>query len=154
MTAAACPFCEQLADLKAVPADELVAELPHSIVLLGRWQYYRGYCVVVYRRHVTELSQLDDAARRGYFDDMCHVAGAIEDCFQPRKLNYELLGNQCPHLHWHIFPRYAEDPERLQPVWVALDRAEANLACRDMFQSGPCPRKETVAALRKELLAH
>jgi diadenosine tetraphosphate (Ap4A) HIT family hydrolase len=33
------------------------------------------------------------------------------------KLNYELLGNPHPHLHWHIFPRYADDPMPNKPIW-------------------------------------
>ena len=37
--------------------------------------------------------------------------------FRPRKLNYELLGNSVPHLHWHLIPRYSDDPMRTVPVW-------------------------------------
>jgi diadenosine tetraphosphate (Ap4A) HIT family hydrolase len=57
---------------------------------------------------------------------MCLVAKAIEETFNPLKLNYELLGNQVPHLHWHLFPRYKNDPETLMPVWLRLDRADKN----------------------------
>jgi diadenosine tetraphosphate (Ap4A) HIT family hydrolase len=32
-------------------------------------------------------------------------------------LNYELLGNGAPHLHWHLFPRYDTDPSPGWPVW-------------------------------------
>lgn len=150
MSTAECAFCRKLADLKALPADELVAELPHAIVLLGPWQYYHGYCIVVARRHATELSQLSDAERHGYFDDMCRVAKAIEMRFQPCKLNYELLGNQEPHLHWHLFPRYREDPERLQPVWHTLEQAD-HTAGRLLCSCGPIERLETAGALRESL---
>ena len=37
--------------------------------------------------------------------------------FAPRKLNYELLGNSVAHLHWHLFPRHADDPNPQWPVW-------------------------------------
>jgi diadenosine tetraphosphate (Ap4A) HIT family hydrolase len=33
------------------------------------------------------------------------------------KMNYELLGNQVPHIHWHLVPRLAGDPEPRWPVW-------------------------------------
>ena len=151
MSTVACPFCRTLADLSALPADELVAELPHAVVLLGRWQYYHGYCLVVARRHATELSQLSDAERHGYFDAMCRVARAIEECFQPCKLNYELLGNQEPHLHWHLFPRYREDPERLQPVWLTLERAESSITSQQLCADGPLERATTAATLREKL---
>jgi diadenosine tetraphosphate (Ap4A) HIT family hydrolase len=82
---------------------------------------------------------------------VCLLAAAIEGCFSPRKLNYELLGNQVPHLHWHLFPRYASDPEVLKPVWIALDRAEHDPDLRRLLQSGPTSRADTVAALRARL---
>jgi diadenosine tetraphosphate (Ap4A) HIT family hydrolase len=31
--------------------------------------------------------------------------------------NYELLGNSVSHLHWHLFPRYADDHNPAWPVW-------------------------------------
>src|SRR5688572_25526995 len=119
-----CPFCDKLGRLSELPGEEVVWQFPHSVALLGPWQYYTGYCVLVAQEHARELSQLPDEVRRGYLDEMCLVARAIENVFRPHKLNYELLGNQVPHLHWHLFPRSANDPEALRPVWFALDRVE------------------------------
>jgi diadenosine tetraphosphate (Ap4A) HIT family hydrolase len=118
---------------------------------LGTWQYYQGYSVLVSRRHATELSQLSADERHGYLDEMCRLAAAIEKAFRPHKLNYELLGNQVPHLHWHVFPRSADDPQRLQPVWLALDRAERDAAEKQRLQPGPTDRRTTTAALRQAL---
>lgn len=151
MTTGDCPFCERLASPDTLPRDELVWEFPHSIALLGTWQYYRGYCLLVSRRHATELSQLTAAERRHYVDEMCLLACALEECFRPRKLNYELLGNQAPHLHWHLFPRTADDPDTLKPVWVALDRAARNEADRRRLQGERADRQATVALLRRKL---
>jgi diadenosine tetraphosphate (Ap4A) HIT family hydrolase len=146
-----CPFCHKLQHLQELPDDELVWQFPHSVVLLGSWQFYRGYCIVVNRRHVSELSELPPAQRHGFFDEMCLTAQAIEVCFRPRKLNYELLGNQVPHLHWHLFPRQADDPEVLRPVWFALDRAESSEQSKLALSTGPLPRAEIRARLRVEL---
>jgi diadenosine tetraphosphate (Ap4A) HIT family hydrolase len=118
-----CPFCEKLTRLNELPDDELVGHFRHSVALLGPWQYYTGYCVLVSRVHAAELFELGDDDRRGLLDDMTHLARAIAGAFRPRKMNYELLGNQVPHLHWHLFPRSETDPDHLQPVWVALERA-------------------------------
>src|SRR5262249_3743198 len=83
----ACPFCQKLSDLTSLTSEELIAPLEHSVVLLGPWQFYQGYCLVVARWHATELNQLTDDERLGYFNDLCRVARAVEHCFQPRKLN-------------------------------------------------------------------
>jgi diadenosine tetraphosphate (Ap4A) HIT family hydrolase len=148
-----CPFCRKLAALDELSADELVWQFPHSVVLLGPWQYYHGYCLLVSRRHATELNQLDDSERRAYLDELCALAAVIEACFQPHKLNYELLGNQVPHLHWHVFPRYRHDAELLRPVWLALDRADRDENERRRLQTGPLDRAATATALRARLAA-
>jgi diadenosine tetraphosphate (Ap4A) HIT family hydrolase len=131
----------------------VVWQFPHSVALLGPWQFYHGYCVLVARSHATELSRLPAAERRAYLDEMCLLARAIEDAFRPHKLNYELLGNQVPHLHWHLFPRAAADPEALKPVWLALERAERDEAERRRLAAGPSDRAATAATLRQTLTA-
>ncbi len=149
MPPADCPFCRKLSDLESLPAHELIWQFPHSVALLGPWQYYHGYCVLVARTHATELNQLPTAVRIAYFNEMCLLAKAIEDASHPRKLNYELLGNQVPHLHWHLFPRYEHDPDVLKPVWIALDRAERDQIERRRLEAGPLSVIETADRLRK-----
>ncbi len=145
-----CPFCGKLAGLERLPAGELVWAFPHSVALLGAWQFYTGYCVLASREHATELSQLADAVRRAYLDEMCLLARAIESAFRPHKLNYELLGNQVAHLHWHVFPRSADDPARLSPVWLALDEAERDEGRRRQLL-GSADRGTVAAALGEQL---
>lgn len=146
-----CPFCRQLAGAAALATADMVWQFPHSVALLGPWQFYHGYCLLISRRHATELSQLEEAERRAFLAEMCTLARAIEEAFQPQKLNYELLGNQVPHLHWHLFPRYRNDPERLKPVWLALDQAEKDEAERQRLQIGPVDQAATIAMLRRKL---
>ncbi len=153
MTHLDCPFCCKLAALEALPSDELVWSFPHSVALLGLWQHYHGYCILVARRHARELSELPDDVRRAYLDEMCLLARAIELAFRPHKLNYELLGNQVPHLHWHLFPRSLDDPARLSPVWLALDAADRDPALRQRLSTGPTARGDTLVRLRQSLLS-
>jgi diadenosine tetraphosphate (Ap4A) HIT family hydrolase len=150
---AACPFCRKLADLEQLPAHEVVWRFPQSVALLGTWQFYHGYCLLISRQHATELSGLDDAARRAYLDEMCLLARAVETACRPAKLNYELLGNQVPHLHWHLFPRYADDPDARRPVWLALDRAEHDAGLRPRLETGPQEPAQTAERLRQSLTA-
>jgi diadenosine tetraphosphate (Ap4A) HIT family hydrolase len=142
-----CHFCACVADPDRAWGADLVWRFPHSFAVLGPWQVYPGYCVLVSRGHASELSQLGPD-RAAYLDEMATLAHAIEACFRPHKLNYELLGNLVPHLHWHLFPRPAGDPDRLRPVWFALDRAENDPAEKQRLTAGPVPRAEAVARLR------
>ena len=34
--------------------------------------------------------------------------------FRSVRINYENLGNQLHHIHWHVIPRYADEPEKLR----------------------------------------
>jgi diadenosine tetraphosphate (Ap4A) HIT family hydrolase len=146
-----CPFCGRLQLLSVETDDEFVFQFAHSVVLLGQWQSYRGYCIVVSRRHATELFKLEETERRGFLDEMCRTAEAIDATFKPHKLNYELLGNQVPHLHWHLFPRYLDDPDHLKPVWLTLERAAQSPAETKRLQTGPQARQHTILALREAL---
>jgi diadenosine tetraphosphate (Ap4A) HIT family hydrolase len=147
-----CPFCQKLAAPDGWPAADVVWNFPHSLAVLGPWQVYSGYCLLVSREHATELSQLGQH-RAAFLDEMATLAAAIEGCFRPHKLNYELLGNQVPHLHWHLFPRHPDDPDRLRPVWFALAAADADPAEKRRLETGTIPRAECVMRLRNWLQA-
>ena len=120
-----CAFCPMVAALETADAylapsgglSRRVALLPTAVAVLGADQYYRGYTLVIARRHATELYHLPDSESTAYFQDMLRVARAIDRAFSPRKMNYELLGNTVAHLHWHLFPRYADDPNPSRPTW-------------------------------------
>jgi diadenosine tetraphosphate (Ap4A) HIT family hydrolase len=142
-----CPFCQKLDDPAGWPAEDVVWRFPHSVAVLGPWQQYTGYCVLVARDHATELSQLGPA-RAAFLDEMSLLAAAIEACFSPHKLNYELLGNQVPHLHWHLFPRYPTDPDGRRPVWFAIEDAETDPAEKRRLETGAVARAEAAARLR------
>ncbi|MBX9626758.1 MAG: HIT family protein [Gemmataceae bacterium] len=148
-----CPFCRKLADPAGWAAEDVVWEFPHSVAVLGPWQFYTGYCVLVCREHATELHHLDGSTRVAYLKEMATLAEAIGGCFRPHKLNYELLGNQVPHLHWHLFPRSIDDPDRLRPVWFALEKADADPAEKTRLETARAHRTMIAALLRERLRA-
>ena len=146
-----CPFCWKIETVEEFGASELVWRFPHSVALLGTWQFYQGYCILVSRRHAVELNDLPDEERRAYLDEMCQLAQAIQTGYRPHKLNYELLGNQVRHLHWHLFPRYLDDPDRMRAVWMAVERATIDEAWKRRMETGREERAVTAANLRKVL---
>ncbi|HET8576696.1 MAG TPA: HIT family protein, partial [Methylomirabilota bacterium] len=86
-------------------------------VYLNEDQFFPGWVLVVLRRHATELYELSAAERAVLIEDVSRVAEALARVYRPVKMNYELLGNQVPHIHWHLIPRLASDPEPRWPVW-------------------------------------
>ena len=115
----ACGICAGLENIRAGKAPNLIAELENSYVVLGDGQFYRGYCILLAKHHARELFELSRDEARGLFDELRSVAEAIFAVVKPLKLNYECLGNLEAHVHWHVFPRYASEEEKLRraPVW-------------------------------------
>lgn len=97
--------------------DHFIANLESSKVYLHDDQFFPGWTVVVLQHHATELFELAPTERFQLIEEVNRVAKTLAETYQARKINYELLGNQLPHIHWHIIPRLAGDPAPLEPVW-------------------------------------
>jgi diadenosine tetraphosphate (Ap4A) HIT family hydrolase len=138
-----CGICA-LIERASARFDDFVAELPRSWLILGDAQFYRGYTVLLAKRHINEIHLMPRGEAHELFDELLAVSKALTAVVRPHKLNYECLGNQEPHVHWHIFPRSADDPLRLAPVWLRPE-SERKLAL-------PADdRSVLIASLRTEL---
>ena len=98
-------------------ADHFIVDLGLSRVFLHDDQFFPGWTVLVFQSHATELFHLARAERIQLIEEVTLVAKVLARTYEARKVNYELLGNQVPHIHWHIIPRLAADPASLEPVW-------------------------------------
>ena len=98
-------------------SDLRIAELEQCRVLLNRDQFFPGYTFVFTRDHVTELFHLEREVRQAVMDEVTAVAAALSSLYQPTKMNYELIGNMVPHMHWHLVPRFDSDPLWPRPIW-------------------------------------
>lgn len=97
--------------------DHFIAELGLTKAYLHDDQFFPGWTVLVFQRHATELFHLALTERFQLIEEVTLVAKTLAEVFQAKKINYELLGNQLPHIHWHLIPRLAADPAPLEPVW-------------------------------------
>ncbi len=97
--------------------DHFLEDLGLSKAYLHEDQFFPGWTVLVFPRHVTELFQLTPPERVQLIEEVSRVAGALSEIYHAKKINYELLGNQLPHIHWHVIPRLPNDPAPLEPVW-------------------------------------
>jgi diadenosine tetraphosphate (Ap4A) HIT family hydrolase len=112
-----CFLCQRIADIKAGTNPYFVTELETGYVVLGDFQCWRGYTLFLNKQCKAELHHLDPATRPTFLNEMAIVAEAVCNVFKPAKLNYEMLGNLVPHMHWHFFPRQDGEPDRNAPVW-------------------------------------
>lgn len=99
------------------PADHLISRFPLATAYLFEDQYFPGWTVLVLNRHARELFDLARNDRQELIEEVARVAKALAEVFQPVKVNYGLLGNQLPHVHWHVIPRLAGDPAPQEAVW-------------------------------------
>lgn len=113
-----CLVCQRINLIKNGTNKYFIKEMISGYVVLGDYQFYRGYTLLLSKIHVDELHKLDHKTRQQFLSDMAIVAESVYRAFKPKKINYELLGNTDTHLHWHIFPRYSNDPKPDVPIWV------------------------------------
>lgn len=114
MSASACRACRG----EWPAADAFIADCGPAKAYLHDDQFFAGWTVVVLKRHVTELYDLDRDERAALMDAVSEVARAVAAVYAAVKMNYALLGNQLPHIHWHLIPRAADDPVPRDPVWT------------------------------------
>ena len=127
--AGTCLVCDRIAQIKEGNDPGFVKEYETGYVILGDAHFFapqyghcssfKGYTVFLCKQCVPELHDLDVDFRGKFLEEMSEVSAAVFRAFKPRKMNYELLGNICAHLHWHLFPRHEDDPNPNVPVWSA-----------------------------------
>lgn len=83
---------------------------------------YAGFCRVIWQNHVKEMTDLSPAERQELMVVVFVVEEVLREALQPDKINLASLGNQVPHLHWHVIPRFADDAHFPDPVWATARR--------------------------------
>ena len=81
-----------------------------------------GFCRVIWNRHVSEMSELTYGERDLLMNLVFAVERAIKSTMEPFKINLASLGNQVPHLHWHVIPRYKDDAFFPNTAWSVRAR--------------------------------
>lgn len=76
-----------------------------------------GFCRVIWNHHVAEMTDLSYGERDHIMTLVFAVEEAIRHVMHPDKVNIAALGNMVPHIHWHIIPRFKDDPFFPGSVW-------------------------------------
>src|ERR1700712_4693055 len=99
-------------------------------VVLADEPDWPGFCRVIWPAPVAEMSDLDNADRAKLMSAVNGVERAMRRILSPAKVNLASLGNQVPHVHWHVIPRRSNDSRFPLPIWAPRQRSvpEAQLS--------------------------
>lgn len=135
-----CLICDRINLIRTGENPYFVKELSTGYVVVGDFQIFRGYTLFLCKIHASELHELPPNFLKKYLLEMALVAKATFQAFKPVRLNYELLGNTDHHMHWHIFPRHANDPMPRRTVW--------NIPKKVRFSNSNRPNKKNLNRLK------
>ena len=86
-------------------------DLSVSMLVLFKEQSHPGRCIVAYKDHVSEMTELSDEERNAFFADVARASKAIHAAFHPDKVNYGAYADSGHHLHIHLVPKYKDEFE-------------------------------------------
>ena len=108
-----------------------IGDLALSRVLLNDDANHPWLILVPRRAGLTELTDLDDAARNLLMDEATRAARALNAHTRCDKLNIAALGNVVAQLHVHVIARFRTDAAWPNPVWGRAKRFPHEKAARD-----------------------
>ena len=109
-----CPFCEDIAGRRECA---VVEDRADTFALVGPHQPTKGKLLIVPKRHVPTVLDLEDGEAAAVMQCVVRLSRAVTKAFSPVGLNIfqnnGVIGNQTvPHYHVHINPRYEDDSWR------------------------------------------
>lgn len=101
-----CIFCE--------PKREILAQNTHAIAVFDSFPVSPGHALILPRRHVVTIWDLEPEEYSDCFTLVRHARSAIESRFSPDGFNIgancgEAAGQSVWHAHIHVIPRYKGD---------------------------------------------
>ncbi|MHB1213868.1 MAG: HIT family protein [Thiobacillus sp.] len=93
---------------------------------------YPGFLRVILNAHVKDMTDLPASGQGKLMRVVLAAEAALREVMAPDKVNLASLGNVVPHLHWHVIPRFADDPHFPHPVWGARQRDTPHAAPSDL----------------------
>lgn len=110
-----CPLCHPTAErILWKNADFRLIAVPEDLA--------PGYVRLIAHDHVRETSALSAPSQAMMWSLLVRTERLMLSILRPEKINLASLGNQVPHLHWHIIPRWSDDPWFPDSIWSAPHR--------------------------------
>jgi diadenosine tetraphosphate (Ap4A) HIT family hydrolase len=135
------------------PGGELIWADDKCRVVVVHDPNYPGFCRVVWREHVKEMTDLDPVEQRHLMQRVFAVETALRRLLHPDKINLASLGNMTPHVHWHVIPRFADDRHFPQPVWgtpASREHTAVPVAAPDIARALESVMSETAGTAQQQ----
>lgn len=93
-------------------------------VLLMKDANYPWLILVPERQGLSGLQQLADTDRPVVMEEINHASRAMQELYDPVRINVAALGNVVEQLHIHVIARFDDDPAWPGPVWGVKPRLD------------------------------
>ena len=94
----------------------MIARMNSGFAVMGDFQYFRGYSLLLAYPEVPQLDDLTHAKQLHFLADMARLGEAVKESTGCRRLNYAIYGNIDPYLHAHVWPRYDTEPAEFKSI--------------------------------------
>jgi diadenosine tetraphosphate (Ap4A) HIT family hydrolase len=138
-----------LCDIDPATNKTFIKSYEYYTVLANFKQPTLGAVLIVLDRHIPKLSDWNIDERAEYPIVVDDVENALEQAFQPDRINHEMLANKVNHVHWHVVPRYQHERVFANNTWS--DENYGVRAKLNMPEKGQIIIEQVVAELQKHL---
>ena len=109
-----CVFCAALSAADDGPENLIVLREQHVALILNKYPYNSGHCMVIPHRHVVEPSGMSAEEACGTWDLVARTADLLRGPLKAHGVNIGVnlgsaSGGSIRHLHVHIVPRWEGD---------------------------------------------
>lgn len=106
-----CIFCKIAAG--QIP-NHTVYEDDFVLAFLDIFPHAKGHTVIIPKKHFGTLSDMSEEEWQKMSNGIFQAAAKVEKVLKPEGMNIGVndrpaAGQVVPHMHWHIFPRWAGD---------------------------------------------
>jgi diadenosine tetraphosphate (Ap4A) HIT family hydrolase len=122
-----------------------IAETDEAALGLYDDDRFPGRCLLVLKSHFEHLDEIPEHLASSFLLQAMDTGRVLRTSGLGPRVNYAVLGNEHPHVHYHIIPRQsASDAIPRRPVW------EHPLKARKLSSSA---RKRVIGEIRDALLS-
>lgn len=132
-----CIFCRIIS---GEIASRMISESQHAVAMLDAYPLASGHTLVVSRRHVSKLQDLDTGECADLFELVRLVTSRVDSAMTGSTLvaihNGKDAGQEIPHLHVHIVPREHGDSagavHSMFPGAKKMPESDADAVCAQL----------------------